>query len=103
LTKETSPSLETQKEVPKLIGTLTIQPLTNLGYDKPKIEISSKELIVIEHIGEKSSSSIVHILSNDSFFDSNILFKNVNQLHTFHRENDFHHTCYFVQRFLSYG
>ena len=93
LTNKDSPSLETQKEVPKLIETLTIEPPTNLGYDKQEIEISSKELINIEHKGKESSTNIIHMISNDSFLDSNILFKNINKLNTLHRENDFHHTC----------
>jgi len=49
--------------------------------------------------GDESSTSIVHIISNDSLLDSNLWFKNANQLHTLHRENDFHHTCQFFQRF----
>jgi len=57
-------------------------------------------LIIIKHKGEEYSSSIIQIISNDSFLDSNILFKNVNhKLNTFYTKNKFHHTCQIFQRF----
>ena len=49
---------------------------------KERIQKNYKEFINIKLKGKESSNNIVHIVSNDSFLDSNIFFKSVNRLNT---------------------